>query len=66
MPALELFLSLLIMIILVAIARHLALKKGRSHVAWMWLTAFFGPIPLLVLALTSIQVQLLRQGNVTC
>jgi hypothetical protein len=50
-PALELFLSLLIMIILVAIARRLAVKKGRSRVAWMWLTAFFGPIPLLVLAL---------------
>ena len=39
------------MIILVAIARHLAVKKGRSRIAWMWLTAFFGPIPLLVLAL---------------
>jgi hypothetical protein len=50
-PALELFLSLLIMIIFVAIARHLAGKKGRSRIAWMWLTAFFGPIPLLVLAL---------------
>jgi hypothetical protein len=50
-PALELFLSLLIMIILVAVARHLAMKKGRSRITWMWLTAFFGPIPLLVLAL---------------
>jgi hypothetical protein len=34
-PALELFLSLLIMIILVAIARSLAVKKGRSRIAWM-------------------------------
>ena len=51
MPVLELFLSLLIMIIFVAIARQLAVKRGRSRMAWMWLTTFFGPIPLLVLAL---------------
>jgi hypothetical protein len=43
--------SFFFQIILAAIARHLAVKKGRSRIAWMWLTAFFGPIPLLVLAL---------------
>ncbi len=37
--------------LLVAIARYLAMKKGRSRVGWMWVTAFFGLIPLLVLAL---------------
>jgi hypothetical protein len=48
--ALELLLSLVIMVSLVATARYLAVKKGRSRIGWMWATAFFGPIPVLVLA----------------
>jgi len=47
---LELIVSLALMVVLVAIARSLAMKKGRPRVGWMWATAFFGLIPLLVLA----------------
>ena len=50
MEPLELIVSLALMVVLVAIARSLAMKKGRSRVGWMWATAFFGLIPLLVLA----------------
>jgi hypothetical protein len=49
--ALELLFSLVIMVLLVATARYLAVQKGRSRIGWMWATAFFGPIPVLVLAL---------------
>ena len=50
MEPLELIVSLALMVVLVAIARSLAMKKGRSRVGWMWATAFVGLIPLLVLA----------------
>ena len=50
MEPLELIVSLALMVVLVAIARSLAMKKGRPRVGWMWATAFFGLIPLLVLA----------------
>ena len=50
MEPLELIVSLALMVVLVAIARSLSMKKGRSRVGWMWATAFFGLIPLLVLA----------------
>jgi hypothetical protein len=46
---LELIASLALMVILVAIARSLAIKKGPSRIGWMWATAFFGPIPVLML-----------------
>jgi hypothetical protein len=47
----EFIVSIAIMIVLVGTARYLALRKGRSRLGWMWATAFFGPIPVLVLAL---------------
>ena len=50
MEPLELIVSLALMVVLVAIARSLAMKKGRCCVGWMWATTFFGLIPLLVLA----------------
>lgn len=35
--------------ILVTAAQHLALRKHRSPGAWMWATAFLGPLPIAVL-----------------
>jgi hypothetical protein len=37
----------------VYIARMMALERSKSPAPWMWAAAFFGPIPLVALALTS-------------
>lgn len=47
----QFFVVLLVLtIVCMAFARGMAVQRGRSPRLWMWLAAFFGPVPLAVLA----------------
>jgi hypothetical protein len=43
---------LLANILCVFLGRRMALDRAKSPTPWMWLAAIFGPIPLVILALT--------------
>ena len=46
------FVGLLIFtFVCIALARRMALQRGRSTKAWMWSAAFLGPVPIAILAL---------------
>jgi len=45
------FATLVLTFLCVYVAGRMASHKGRSSRAWMWLAAFFGPLPLLALRL---------------
>ena len=42
--------AFLIVAVSVIAAQRMAISRARSPRVWMWLAAFFGPLPLAVLA----------------